>query len=248
MASASVPGNELAQYVLVTGGSSGIGAGIVQRMVQDGYVPIVLDRIAPQSAEPIVYIETDLANPESISSALAKASDGRRIFRLVNNVGTAIPAALEDARREDLRRMMDLNVAATIDLIQALAPMMKAARFGRIVNISSRSALGRAGMGVYAATKAAVNGLTRSWALELAQHGVTINAVAPGVIATDLLAKTHPAGTERRLELERSIPAGHVGEPADIADAVSFFLSARARFVTGQVLYVCGGASLIVAT
>lgn len=119
--------------------------------------------------------------------------------------------------------------------------------FGRIVNISSRSALGRAGMGLYAATKAAVNGLTRSWALELAEHGVTVNAVGPGVIATEPLAKTHPPGTERRLDLEHSIPAGHVGEPGDIAAAVSFFLSTDARYVTGQVLYVCGGTSLVAA-
>jgi len=240
-------GPESREHVLVTGGSSGIGAGIVRRCIADGYLPIVLDRIAPREAGPVTFIETDLADIAAIRQAIAEAARERRIGRLVNNVGTAIPARMEEVSQDDLRRMIDLNLGTTVELIRALAPAMKEMRFGRIVNISSRSALGRAGMGLYAATKAAVNGLTRSWALEFAEHGVTVNAVGPGVIATELLANTHPPGTERRHALERSIPAGHVGEPDDIAGAVSFFLSCGARYVTGQVLYVCGGTSLVAA-
>lgn len=236
------------QTVLVTGGAGGIGAGIVQRALSDGYRPVVLDRVPPASDAPITFVETDLSDAASIRHAVAKAAEAGPICRLVNNVGTAIPGAIETASIDELRRMIDLNLVATVELIQALTPAMKRAGFGRIVNITSRSALGRAGMGLYAATKAAVNGLTKSWALELAPHGVTMNAVGPGVVATGLLERTHPPGSPVRQELERSIPAGHVGEPGDIAAAVSFFLSREARYVTGQVLYVCGGTSLVAAS
>lgn len=234
-------------WVLVTGGASGIGAGIVRRCLDDGYACVVLDRVAPQSGLPVEFLQTDLSDIAAIKQAVESASRGRQITRVVNNVGTALPASLEASTYDELSRMMDINVACAAEVTRTLTPVMKQARFGRVVNISSRSALGRPGMSLYAATKAAVNGLTRSWALELAQHGITVNAVGPGVIATELLANTFPPGTDKRRDLERSIPLGHVGETTDIAAAVSFFLRDEARYVTGQVLYVCGGTSIMAA-
>ena len=238
---------QLTNHVLITGGSSGIGAGIVQRCLADGYSVIVLDRIAPAGAKSVEFVEVDLSDAQSTRRALESACRSRHITRVVNNVGTALPASIEHSTMTELSTMLDLNVACTFEVTKALLVGMKAERFGRVVNISSRSALGRSNMSLYAATKAAVNGLTRSWGLELASHGITVNAVGPGVINTELLAKTFPPGTDRRVELERSIPIGHIGETADIASAVSFFLREETRYITGQILYVCGGTSIMAA-
>ena len=237
----------MTDYVLITGGSSGIGAGIVQRCLEDGYSVVVLDRIKPMDANSVEFIEADLSDAQSIRIALELATRTRCITRVVNNVGTAVPASIENSSLEELSTMVDLNIACTVEVMKALLGGMKGAHFGRVVNISSRSALGRPNMSLYAATKAAVNGLTRSWGLELALHGITVNGVGPGVINTDLLEKTFPLGTDKRVELERSIPMGRVGETADIASAVSFFLRDEALYITGQILYVCGGTSIVAA-
>ena len=237
----------MTNHVVITGGSSGIGAGIVQRCLEDGYNVIVLDRIAPADSRAVEFIEADLSDAHSTRRAIVLVVKSRRITRVVNNVGTALPASIEDSNLGELSRMIDLNVACTVEVMKGLLAGMKSAHFGRVVNISSRSALGRPNMSLYAATKAAVNGLTRSWGLELASHGITVNGVGPGVINTELLAKTFPLGTARRADLERSIPMGHVGESADIASAVSFFLREEARYITGQILYVCGGTSIMAA-
>lgn len=219
----------------------------MQRCLADGYSVVVLDRIAPADAKSVEFIHADLSDAQSTRRALESAVRLQRITRVVNNVGTALPASIETSSLDELSTMVDLNVACTVEVMKAVLVGMKAAHFGRVVNISSRSALGRPNMSLYAATKAAVNGLTRSWGLELAPHGITVNGVGPGVINTDLLAKTFPLGTDKRVELERSIPMGHVGETTDIASAVSFFLRDEARYITGQILYVCGGTSIMAA-
>ena len=219
----------------------------MQRCLADGYGVVVLDRVAPADAQSVAFFEADLSDAQSTRRALASAIRSCNITRVVNNVGTALPASIEHSSLDELSIMVDLNLACTVEVMKALLAGMKEAHFGRVVNISSRSALGRPNMSLYAATKAAVNGLTRSWGLELASHGITVNGVGPGVINTDLLAKTFPLGTDKRVELERSIPMGHVGETADIASAVSFFLRDEARYITGQILYVCGGTSIMAA-
>lgn len=219
----------------------------MQRCLADGYSVVVIDRVAPADTQSVEFFEADLSDAQSTRRALELAVRSHRITRVVNNVGTALPASIENSSLDELSIMVDLNVACTVEVMKALLAGMKEAHFGRVVNISSRSALGRPNMSLYAATKAAVNGLTRSWGLELALHGITVNGVGPGVINTDLLAKTFPLGTDKRVELERSIPMGHVGETADIASAVSFFLRDEARYITGQILYVCGGTSVMAA-
>jgi NAD(P)-dependent dehydrogenase (short-subunit alcohol dehydrogenase family) len=118
---------------------------------------------------------------------------------------------------------------------------MRAARFGRIVNIGSRASLGKAGRIVYGASKAAVTGITRTAALELARDGITVNCIAPGPIETDMIRMGYPEGSETRARLTGEIPVGRFGRPDEIAAAVSYFLSDAAGFTTGQVLYVCGG-------
>ena len=124
---------------------------------------------------------------------------------------------------------------------------MKAAGKGRIVTISSRAALGKELRTAYSATKAGVIGLTRTWALELAPHGITVNAIGPGPIETELFKSANPHNSPRTQAIIRGVPVQRLGQPEDIAHAADFFLSDGASFVTGQVLYVCGGMTVGVA-
>jgi NAD(P)-dependent dehydrogenase (short-subunit alcohol dehydrogenase family) len=121
---------------------------------------------------------------------------------------------------------------------------MQAARFGRIINISSRAALGKELRTVYAATKAGLLGMTRTWALELAPYGVTVNAIGPGPIATELFLSGNPPDSPKTKKILESIPLKRMGEPDDIAHAVASLLDDRAGYITGQVLYVCGGLTV----
>jgi NAD(P)-dependent dehydrogenase (short-subunit alcohol dehydrogenase family) len=121
---------------------------------------------------------------------------------------------------------------------------MKAARFGRIVSISSRAALGKELRTVYSATKAALHGMTKTWALELGAHGITVNAVGPGPIDTELFRRVNPADSPRTKAIIEGIPVKRLGTPEDIAHAVASLLDERAGFITGQVLYVCGGMTV----
>jgi NAD(P)-dependent dehydrogenase (short-subunit alcohol dehydrogenase family) len=129
-------------------------------------------------------------------------------------------------------------------IVKAALPAMKAAKFGRIVGVSSRGALGLETRTNYAATKAGMFGMLRTWALELGPHGVTSNCVAPGPVETDMFHEIVPEGSGRKAKLADAIPVGRIGAPEDIAHAVAFFLSPEAGFVTGQTLYVCGGTSI----
>jgi NAD(P)-dependent dehydrogenase (short-subunit alcohol dehydrogenase family) len=139
---------------------------------------------------------------------------------------------------------MNVNVAAAIICVQALLPTMQAAHFGRIVNIASRAALGKEERTAYAATKAGVLGMTRTWALELAQFGITVNAIAPGPIATELFTSGNPPGAPKTIKIIESIPVKRMGQPEDIAHAAAYLMDERASFITGQTLYVCGGITV----
>ena len=131
--------------------------------------------------------------------------------------------------------------------MQALLPSMTAGGFGRIVNMSSRAALGKELRTAYAATKAGLIGMTRVWALELGRHGITVNAIGPGPIRTELFDRANPPDSPRTRAIVESVPVKRVGTPEDVAQAVSFFLDRRSGFVTGQTLYVCGGMTVGVA-
>lgn len=233
---------------LVTGGSQGIGRAIVERLAADGYRVVSLDRVPPASlAAGERFHEVDLAQPRATADVLARVTGECAVSVLVNNVGTVQPGALEDVTLEDLDRVVSLNLRCAIQCAQAVLPGMKARRYGRIVSISSRAALGKELRTVYAATKAGLHGITRTWALELGRHGITVNAIGPGPIATDLFTRVNPADSPRTRAIIDGVPVGRLGTPADIAHAVAFFADPRAGFVTGQVLYVCGGMTAGVA-
>lgn len=233
---------------LVTGGSQGIGRGVVERLTADGFRVVNLDRKAPAAlAEGETFMEVDLAQPQATAQALAKVAGQFAVSVLVNNVGTVQPGSLEEVSFDDLDQVVSLNLRCTIQCAQAVVPGMKERRHGRIINISSRAALGKELRTLYAATKAGLHGITRTWALELGRHGITVNAIGPGPIATELFRRANPADSPRTRAIIEGVPVGRLGTPADIAHAVAFFADPRAGFVTGQVLYVCGGMTAGVA-
>lgn len=228
------------ERVLITGGASGIGAAIAQRCREDGFEPVIIDRIGDG-------LIADLTDPAATATALEQALADGPITRLVNNVGMVCPNPADEQSLEELERVWALNVRCSLQCMQALLPGMKAAGFGRILNMSSRAALGKELRSAYAATKAGLLGMTRVWALELGRHGITANAIGPGPIRTELFERANPPDSPRTRAIIDSVPVKRLGVPDDIAQAASFFLDARAGFVTGQVLYVCGGMTVGVA-
>jgi 3-oxoacyl-[acyl-carrier protein] reductase len=225
------------ERVLITGGAAGIGAACARRAREDGYEPIVIDRAGGD-------IRADLSDPGETARALEEALRGGPITRLMNNVGIVCPASLEEQTFEDLDRTVQLNLRCAMQCAQALLPGMKAEGFGRIVNIASRAALGKELRTAYAATKAGLIGMAKVWALELGQYGITANAIGPGPIRTELFDKANPPGDPRTQAIIDAVPVRRVGTPDDIAHAASYLLDARSGFVTGQVLYVCGGMTV----
>jgi len=228
------------ERVLITGGASGIGAAIVERCIKDGFEPVIIDRIG----EGLI---ADLSNVKATAHALEEALAGGPITRLVNNVGMVCPNSAQEQSLEELEQVWALNLRCSLQCMQALLPGMKQAGFGRILNMSSRAALGKELRSAYAATKAGLLGMTRVWSLELGRFGITANAIGPGPIRTELFERANPPDNTRTQAIIDSIPVKRLGMPDDIAQAAAFFLDARSGFVTGQVLYVCGGMTVGVA-
>jgi 3-oxoacyl-[acyl-carrier protein] reductase len=233
------------QHVLVTGGSNGIGKAIIERLSADGFLTLNLDL-----AEPLhlslgeTWIQADLCDTEALHALMQTLCQQYKVLRVVNNAGMIQPNPVEETSIESVRAVARLNLEAPLIITQALLPAMKEAGFGRIVNISSRAALGKTLRTAYAASKAGLLGMTRTWALELAAHGITVNAIGPGPIATELFMKGNPADSERTQQILRTIPVQRLGTPEDVAHGAVMFLHDRAGFITGQTLYICGGMTV----
>jgi 3-oxoacyl-[acyl-carrier protein] reductase len=225
------------ERVLITGAAAGIGRATADRCRAEGYEVIGIDRAGDA-------IRADLSLPEATAAALEDALRGGPITRLVNNVGVVRPGLVEEQSFEDLEIAVSLNIRCALQCLQALLPGMKAAHFGRVVNISSRAALGKERRTVYAATKSALIGMAKVWALEFGGHGITANAIGPGPIRTELFDQANPPDSPRTQAIVDAIPVGRVGVPDDVANAVAFLLDARSGFITGQALYVCGGMTV----
>lgn len=232
------------ELVVVTGGSKGIGRSIVEGLAAEGRPVVNLDLREPDYEQPARHLRTDLTDPAAIERAFAEIAALGRVVGLVNNAGFAISKPLAQSCPEDYERLVPLNVVGPALCARHAAASMREAGWGRIVNISSRAALGKANRTAYAATKGAVTAMARVWALELAPHNITVNVVGPGPIATDLFLEVNPEDSPQSRALAAAIPLGRIGSPADVAAAVSFFLSRASGFVTGQVLYVCGGLTV----
>jgi NAD(P)-dependent dehydrogenase (short-subunit alcohol dehydrogenase family) len=230
---------------VVTGGSAGIGAAICARLIDEGKRVVCVARRAPQfEHKQLSFLQVDLADRGETQAAFADLASREKILYAVHNAGVIRPALIEEARLEDLDYLTELHLASMMSLVQSALPAMKTEKFGRIVGISSRGALGLQTRTSYSATKAGMIGMLRTWALELGPHGVTSNCVAPGPVESDMFHDVVPEGSERKARLAEAMPVKRIGTPADVAHAVSFFLSEEAGFVTGQTVYVCGGASI----
>ena len=233
-----------ATATLITGGSNGIGAAIVARQAAAGETVINLDRDQPAAGAPGETVRVDLADRAALLDALNGVAGDYAVTRVVNCAAVALLDAIEDFEADDFARTMDINVLAPTLIVQACLPAMKQQGFGRILNIVSRAALGKGLRTSYAGSKGALISATRVWALELARHGITVNAIGPGPIETELFRQANPPDSPVTRQIREGIPVGRLGQPEDIAAAAAYFLSEGAGFVTGQTLYVCGGMTI----
>jgi NAD(P)-dependent dehydrogenase (short-subunit alcohol dehydrogenase family) len=231
---------------VVTGGSTGIGAEICRRMLDAGYEVVSLALDKPKDSHARLHsVQVDLTDRTATTRAVNDVARRFAVTHIVHNAGAIRPALLPDVDLDDLDALSQLHLGSAIALVQACLPAMKRDRFGRIVMISSRGAIGLQTRTAYAATKAGMVGMARTWALELAADGITVNVVAPGPISdTEMFHSMVPKDSEREQALAAAIPVKRLGRPDDVARAVMFFCDRDASFVTGQTLYVCGGASL----
>ena len=234
----------LPRHALVTGGSAGIGLAICRALTASGWQVVNFDIQPPPSTEAGEFVRVDMAESEALADALGRLCASRPVLGLVNNVAAIRPAALEDTTLGDFDLQIAVTTRAALQCAQTVLPSMRAARHGRIVNITSRAALGKELRSGYAAAKGALNALTRTWALELAPQGITVNAVAPGPIATQAFKAANPIDSPRTQRIAQGIPVRRFGEPAEVAHAVECFMHPHASFITGQVLHVCGGITV----
>ena len=230
----------------VTGGSTGIGRAICEDLLAHGYEVVSLARRRCDIDHPRLHsVEVDLMDRQATAQAVTAIAREFEVDTLVHNAGVIRPALLPEVDLSDLDALVNLHLGCAVQLVQGALPGMQARGFGRVVLLSSRAALGLQTRTSYSATKAGMLGMARTWALELAPHGITVNVVAPGPIrATEMFHDVIPAGSDRERGLAAAIPVKRLGEPQDVARAVRFFADAENGFVTGQVLYVCGGASV----
>jgi 3-oxoacyl-[acyl-carrier protein] reductase len=244
------------RVAVVTGAARGIGAGIAARLAREGLAVALFDldeagcekvaRTITDAGGRALAARVDVADTEQVTTAVAAvAAELGPPVVLVNNAGVIRDNLLFRMSDADWDTVMDVHLRGAFVMSRAVQSHMTARNWGRIVNISSTSALGNRGQANYSAAKAGLQGLTKTLALELGRFGVTVNAIAPGFITTDMTA-----ATAARLGMSfedfttatvANIPVGRAGRPEDIAGAVAFFVSEDASFVSGQVLYVAGG-------
>lgn len=233
------------QATVITGASTGIGRAIAEALLAQGRTVVNIDYRQPDWAHAQLHsFEADLSNAAQTQQAGAQAARAYDVTALVNNAGATRPGTVDTQTAEDLAYVNALTLQAAMLLTQAFLPSLRACGQGRIVNMASRAALGKTERIAYSAAKAGLVGMTRTLAMELGGEGITVNAIAPGPIATELFRQSNPEGAPRTQRILDSIAVKRMGTPEDVARAALFFLDPANGFVTGQVLYVCGGTTL----
>jgi NAD(P)-dependent dehydrogenase (short-subunit alcohol dehydrogenase family) len=228
---------------IVTGSSRGIGEATAKLLAENGHLVIGTGRHKPANP-PGPFFEIDFSDANETSEALLQIVNEFEVDHLVNNAGVSQARSVLETTVSDLDLHYAVNLRAAVQCAQAVIPSMIKKGRGRIVNVSSRAVLGRANRTPYAASKAGLLSLSRCWALELAESGITVNTVAPGPIRTKLFDKNHPVGSDAYNSLLQTVPAKKFGTPGEIAAPIAFLLSDGAAYINGQVIYVCGGASI----
>lgn len=236
-----MPANE--RTFLITGASKGIGFAVARVLSEQGHHVIGLARTEPADF-PGDFHTIDLGDESATHKLLAELTTSHVILGVVNNVGLVKPAAVADIDLDEWRMVMDLNVRTAIQTTQACLPNMRRAGWGRIVNTTSIVVQGSPERSSYSSSKAALGTLTRTWALELAKAGITVNAVAPGPTDTELFNTANPPGSPTRERYVTMVPQGRIAPPEEVAHPIAFLLSDEAAYITGQTLYVDGGATV----
>ncbi|MBJ7608934.1 MAG: beta-ketoacyl-ACP reductase [Candidatus Dormibacteraeota bacterium] len=245
------------RVAIVTGAGQGIGAATSRRLAAEGATVFLFEKNAKTgalTADAItagggraLAVQCDVSSRTSVDAAVAAVlAESGRLDVLVNNAGITRDNLLFKLSDDDWTTVLDVNLTSVFLMCRAAQQHMVARRYGRIVNLSSRSALGNRGQANYAAAKAGVQGLTATLAMELGQFNITVNAVAPGYIATPMTAATADrvgvSPEEHQEQVAERTPLRRVGQPDEVASVIAFLASDDASYVSGQTLYVNGGA------
>lgn len=242
------------QTAIVTGGSRGIGRAVAVRLAKDGMNLVInyrgnsaaaeeTERMCRELGAEVLLVQGDVSCAEDCEKLAAQAKEAfGRVDVLVNNAGITRDGLLARMTEEDFRAVLDVNLVGPWNMMKAVNRIMMKQRYGRIVNLSSVTGLmGNMGQTNYAAAKAGILGMTKSYAREVASRGITVNAVAPGFIDTDM-TEAMPEGAKDKIIT--GIPMGRTGKPGDVAEAVAFLASEQAGYITGEVLRVDGGMAM----
>lgn len=242
------------QTAIVTGGSRGIGRAVAVCLAKDGMNLVInyrgnsaaaeeTERLCRELGAEVLLVQGDVSRAEDCEKLAAQAKEAfGRVDVLVNNAGITRDGLLARMTEEDFRAVLDVNLVGPWNMMKAVNRIMMKQRYGRIVNLSSVTGLmGNMGQTNYAAAKAGILGMTKSYAREVASRGITVNAVAPGFIDTDM-TEAMPEGAKDKIIT--GIPMGRTGKPEDVAEAVAFLASEQAGYITGEVLRVDGGMAM----
>lgn len=241
------------RYAVVTGAGKGIGRAIAERFLEDDVAGVALFDMDAElvaatakeldpSGEKAIAIRCNVADQENVNEAIQSVIEKfGRVDILVNNAGITRDAMFHKMTDAQAKMVMDVNFFGTFYCCQAVIPGMREREYGKIINISSTSAFGNIGQTNYAASKAAIDGFTRTLALESARKNITVNSIAPGMIETDIL-KTIPADIMQ--QKIKSVPANRLGQPSEIASVASFLACDDSSWVTGNCILACGGLKM----